>query len=63
MHFPFTHPTTNHSEEPPAVVTHEPESLSMEGSEFLFDGLRMDELAGIRTEEIVAAGSPGQLLL
>lgn len=62
MHFPFIHPVTNHQEEQaPLVVTHEPESLSMEGSEFLDDGLRMEDMA-FRTEESVAVGTPKILL-
>lgn len=62
MHFPFLHHVRSNAEEPPPVVNHEPESFSMEGSEFLDDAIRMEDLMPVRTEEIVAAGSPGNLL-
>jgi len=62
MHIPFVHSIPSDPDEQHPVVAHEPESLSMEGGEFLDDGLRMEDLAYVRTEEIVAAGSPRQLL-
>jgi hypothetical protein len=46
MHFPFLQPVSNkQQEEQPSVINHEPESLSMEGGEFLDDALRMEDLA------------------
>ena len=63
MYFPFFHPITN-SQQPddqPLVVPHEPQSISVEGSEFLDDALRMDDMP-LRTEISVAVGSPANLL-
>jgi len=63
MYFPFLHLITNshQPEEHHQVVTHEPQSISVEGSEFLDDALRMEDLP-LRTEISVAAGSPANLL-
>ena len=63
MHFPFIHSITNNHqpEEHRLVATHEPQSISVEGSEFLDDALRMEDLP-LRTEISVAAGSPANLL-
>ncbi len=64
MLFPFLHPTKsdfadNHSQ----VVTHEqPPQNTSEGSEFLDDVLRMEDLSLARTEEIIASGAPKDLL-
>lgn len=59
MHFPFSHPITNSSrpEEQASVIPHEPQSISVEGSEFLDDGLRMEDMPP-HTEESVAPGAP-----
>ena len=60
MHFPFI--TNNRQpEEHHLVVIHEPQSMSVEGSEFLDDALRMEDLIP-RTEECVASGAPENLL-
>ena len=63
MYFPFLHPITNNHlpEKYRQVVRHEPRSLSVEGGEFLDDGLRMEDMPP-RTEESVAAGAPENLL-
>ena len=63
MYFPFIHSITNNHqpEEHHEVVSHEPQSISVEGSEFLDDALRMEDMP-IRTEESVAAGAPENLL-
>ena len=63
MHFPFIHSITNNHqpEEYHQVVPHEPQSMSVEGSEFLDDALRMEDLIP-RTELCVAAGAPENLL-
>ena len=63
MYFPFLHRITNNHrpEEYHQVVTHEPQSISVEGSEFLDDSLRMEDMPP-RTEESVAAGAPENLL-
>ena len=63
MNFPFFHHITNSQQvdEQPSVVEHEPESISVEGGEFLDDALRMDDLSA-RTELCVATGTPENLL-
>ncbi len=57
MHFPFLHPVNNIVNEQPSVINQERESLSMEGSEFLDDALRMEDLSP-RNDEYVATGNP-----
>lgn len=61
----FLHPHAknlkNKSEEHP-VVHIEPARYTSEGSEFLDDAIRMEDLPLIYTEESVAAGSPYYLL-
>ncbi|HVY73815.1 MAG TPA: hypothetical protein VG890_03240 [Puia sp.] len=45
------------------MVTHEqPPQNTSEGSEFLDDVLRMEDLSLARTEEIIASGAPKDLL-
>ena len=59
----FLHPIQNNQpEEHPLVATHEQFHNTTEGSEFLDDALRMEDLSPIHTEESVAAGSPKHLL-
>jgi hypothetical protein len=64
MFFPFSHLTKDDfGDEHPLVVTHErPAQNTSEGSEFLDDALRMEDFSPARTEEIVAAGAPENLL-
>lgn len=64
MHFPFLLPITNHfPDEAQSVIHQGPEVNTSEGGEFLDDALRMDDVdLPPRTEESVAAGSPGILL-
>jgi hypothetical protein len=64
MLFPFSHATKDgFGDDHPLVVTHEPPAQNTsEGGEFLDDALRMEDLPPARTEEIVAAGAPANLL-
>ena len=50
------------SEEHVLVPIHEPPHNTNEGSEFLDDAIRMEDLPIIYTEESIAAGSPHNLL-
>ena len=70
MHFPFLHPAKNivnessdgTEDQPPAVVIHEHFENTNEGSEFIDDALRMEDVILPRTEESIAPGNPGHLL-
>jgi hypothetical protein len=64
MHFSFLHPfkINLQEQEHPLVVTHPTPHDTSEGSEFLDDALRMEDLVLTPTEESVAAGSPAYLL-
>jgi len=65
MHFSFLHPfklNLRDLEDHQPVVTHAVRHDSSEGSEFLNDALRMEDIILTPTEESVAAGSPGSLL-
>ena len=63
MHNPFLHPSRYPKEEDfVPVVTHRPPINTMEGSEFLDDAIRMEDLPLTRSEESVAAGSPEKVL-
>ncbi|HEY4109629.1 hypothetical protein [Puia sp.] len=56
-------PSQEFSDERPPVVIREQSQNTSEGSEFLDDALRTEDLFLPRTEESVAAGTPGHLLL
>jgi hypothetical protein len=60
MYNPFFHPLRRNKHT--LVVTSGHLNNTTEGSEFLDDALRMEDLAMTRTEESVAAGSPDYLL-
>jgi len=63
MHFSFLHPfKMDLQDEHPLVAIHEALHNTSEGSEFLDDALRMEDLTWTPTEESVAAGSPAYLL-
>ena len=63
MHFSFLHPfKMDLQDEHPLVAVHEAPHSTSEGSEFLDDGLRMEDLPWTPIEECVAAGSPDHLL-
>jgi len=63
MHFFFLHPIKrNPMEEHVLVTTHQLPRNTNEGSEFLDDAIRMEDLSLTHTEECVAAGSPENLL-
>jgi hypothetical protein len=63
MHFSFLHPfKINLQVEHPLVGNHPTPHDTSEGSEFLDDALRMEDLILTPTEESVAAGSPACLL-
>ena len=64
MHFFFLHPTPPNDapEEHPLMISHRPAEYSNEGSEFLDDALLVEDLPVCRTEEIVAASAPVNLL-
>ena len=63
MHFSFLHPfKIDLRDEHPLVDLHETPHNTSEGSEFLDDALRMEDLVWTPTEESVAAGSPLNLL-
>lgn len=65
MNLFFLHPASRHSkvqlQEYPVVHT-EPERNTNEGSEFLDDAIREEDVPLTYTEESVAAGSPRNLL-
>jgi hypothetical protein len=63
MHFFFLHPIrSNPRDEHALVAIHESPSNTSEGSEFLDDAIRMEDLSLVHTEESVATGSPENLL-
>jgi hypothetical protein len=64
MYFSFLHPTikSRPKDERVLVTIHEHPRNTSEGSEFLDDAIRMEELTLTHTEECVAAGSPAHLL-
>ena len=66
MNLQFFHlPTKNRKDEPnkhALVLFQEPQHNTNEGSEFLDDALRMEDLPRVRTEESISAGSPEYLL-
>jgi hypothetical protein len=64
MNLHFLHPfKLDLREEPPEVEIHQTEQNTSEGSEFLDDGLRMEDLLlSTPPEQSIAAGSPRYLL-
>jgi len=64
MHFFFLHPRkSDQQEEHPLVTLHETrDQNSSEGSEFLDDALRMEDMVLTPIELSIAAGSPEKLL-
>jgi hypothetical protein len=58
----ITRDQNNQPKEHPLVPIHEPPHNTNEGSEFLDDAIRMEDLPLVYTEESVAAGSPKNLL-
>ena len=63
MHFLFLHPFKRNLREEQALVSvQEPPRNTSEGSEFLDDAIRMEDMQVMATEECVAAGSPKILL-
>jgi len=63
MHFPFLYPNkSNLQAEHPLIAILQPPHNTSEGSEFLDDAIRMEDLSLTRFEESVAAGSPDNLL-
>lgn len=65
MLFSFLHPLKlklQDANEHPLIAIHEPLRNTNEGSEFLDDALRMEDLILTPTEECIAAGSPYGLL-
>jgi hypothetical protein len=65
MNLFFLHPAVKHLQERPnehPVVHNEPSHNMNEGSEFLNDAIRTEDLPVIYTEESIAAGSPKNLL-
>jgi hypothetical protein len=63
MHFSFLHPfKIDLQDERPTVTVHRTEHDTSEGSEFLDDALRMEDLTLTLPEVSVAAGSPDYLL-
>jgi len=63
MHFSFIHPFKLDLRDEHAVVSvHTGHHDTSEGSEFLDDALRMEDLPWTHTEESVAAGCPNSLL-
>ena len=51
MHFPFLHPIKHNLDEHPMVVRHEKFDFTSEGSEFLDDALRMEDVTLPEPEE------------
>jgi len=63
MHPFFLHPIKGSAEDEHALVPlHALQQNTSEGSEFLDDAIRMEDLLFTPTEECVAAGSPERLL-
>ena len=65
MNLFFLHPTDknlNDQSDIHTVVHNEPPHNTNEGSEFLDDAIRMEDLPLMYTEESIAAGSPQNLL-
>jgi len=63
MHFSFLHPfKLDLRDEQPPVVHRVEDHDSSEGSEFLDDGLRMEDVLLTLPEQSIAAGSPQNLL-
>jgi hypothetical protein len=63
MHFSFLYPVkSSPKDEPELVVIHQLSRNTSDGSEFLDDAIRMEDVLWTHTEECVAAGSPGNLL-
>ena len=63
MQFSFLHPfKIKLEEEHPQVAIHVAPHSTSEGSEFLDDALRMEDLIWTHTEESIATGSPVNLL-
>ena len=66
MNFFFIHHPAKNAEDKPGEHTLVPlqnrAHYTNEGSEFLDDALRMEDLLPVRTEESIAAGSPEYLL-
>jgi len=66
MNIFFLHPDTKNLKAPSLnhllVSMHQSTHDTSEGSEFLDDALRMEDLLPIHTEESIAAGSPENLL-
>ena len=66
MIFNFLHPAGSSlrvpSDEHQLVPLHESPLNTNEGSEFMNDALRMEDLPVVYTEESIAAGSPENLL-
>ena len=63
MHLFFLHPTKSSAEDEHALVPlHALQYNTSEGSEFLDDAIRMEDLLLTPTEECIAAGSPERLL-
>ena len=66
MHLFFLDPAAKNlkgrSDEHMLVPIHEPPHNTSEGSEFLDDAIRMEDLAFAHTEESIGVGSPENLL-
>ena len=63
MQFSFLHPfKLRLQEEHPVVAVHAAQHDTSEGSEFLDDALRMEDVILTPFEECIAAGSPASLL-
>ena len=65
MNLFFLHPAIKREPAMPnnhPVVHYEPAHNTNEGSEFLDDAIRTEDLPIVYTEESIAAGSPKQLL-
>jgi hypothetical protein len=64
MHFFSLNPThpNDSPEEHPLMISRRPMEYANEGSEFLDDALGIEDLPESRTEEIVAASAPRNLL-
>jgi hypothetical protein len=66
MNLFFLHPAAKNGNNQPdkqtLVQPHKPPHDTSEGSEFLDDAIRMEDLPVIYTEQSIAAGSPKNLL-
>jgi hypothetical protein len=66
MNLFFLHPAAKNGNNQPdkhtSVQPHEPPHNTIEGSEFLDDAIRMEDLPVTYTEQSIAAGSPKNLL-